>query len=193
MNSSLLKTLWNRVVDSGGDDLILGRLTEEGRELIVSTSSLTTAIEALYGSHLSVEVNESACEVLIDDYLSDYLGLPLGSTALEREVYLCVGGRRVVYAHSVFALSAGEEETALRAMLASNEPLGRSLAARNVPFEKDKLEVALVEDGELTLDGNGSKAPLIARRYRLFSSEGSDININGALIEVFAPTLIRVG
>lgn len=158
------------------------------------TSSLTSEIESLYNGHLTVEFpgKKAASELTCDVTLAKYLGIAEGSAALEREVWLGVEGRRLLYARSIFSLK-GIERRVLEEILESSEPLGRVLLNKGVSLEKDMLEVAVIDDGVALECGLDDKAPLAARRYRLFSKPGSDININAALIEVFARELIDVG
>lgn len=193
-----LKALWKRAPTTAndGDDskAVLKRLDERGRELLLSTGSLTATIESLLSTHLSVEVVESPRELTCDATLAEYLGVAEGTLLLEREVRLSAEGRRVLYAKSLFSLK-GIERPVLEEILESNEPLGRSLGALGVSFKKDMLEIALIDDATAAICGLGgpaSKGPLACRRYRLFSAEGSKININAALIEVFARELIEV-
>ena len=197
MKTSLLKALWKRVAlttynDDDDSEAVLKRLSCEGQELILSKGSLTATIESLLGSRLSVEVVESSRELTGDSIIAEYLGVAKGTLLLEREVYLTVEGRRVLYAKSLFSL-AETGRSQLEKILKSSEPLGRSLADKGVSFEKDMLEVAIIDDAEAVgLGSSTTKGPLACRRYRLFSLTGSKVKINAALIEVFARELIRV-
>ena len=202
---ALLKRAQAATNDGDDSEAVLSRLDERGRELILSTDSLTAKIESLYGSNLTVEPSKkakaAASELTCDATLSKYLGVAEGSVVLEREVCLSIEGRRVLYARSLFSLACIERPV-LEEILESGEPLGRVLLNKGVSLEKDMIEVAVIDDGEelrgcgldidLDLDTD-HKAPLALRRYRLFSKAGSEININAALIEVFSRELIQVG
>ncbi|HHL40927.1 MAG TPA: chorismate lyase [Deltaproteobacteria bacterium] len=160
------------------------------RLLLLSDGSLTLHLETLFSAPVRVELKHNG-PCTLDAALARYLDVTPGAESLEREVWLTVEGRRLVYAHSVIPLRCTEPEL-LEALRQGAEPIGRVLSARNTPVAKDRIEVGRVmcpkAARELGLDGT---AVFEAKRYRLVNGrpEGGWI-IKAALTEIFSPALM---
>ncbi len=161
------------------------------RLLLVSGSSLTFNLELLFGSRVRAEVT-SATVTDLDREDALYLEETRGGPAMERNVWLTVKGKRLVYARTVMPLDCIQKRLVQKLNDHPEEPLGRILQSEKVHFVKDRLEVGLVRCDEaakgLGLDGN---TPMVARRYRLLNRHDKDgWIIKAALTEVFSPGLI---
>lgn len=160
------------------------------RLLLFSDGSLTLDLELLYGSMVGVEVKFKGTAALNKDQAS-YLEEAPGERAMEREVWLTVDGKRLVYAHSLIPLSKVESGLLESLEKYSDEPLGRVLNANRIFFEKEKLEVGAVKSAPAALDlGMPEDTPFIARRYILSNREETAWVIKAAVTEIFSPEVI---
>lgn len=159
--------------------------------LLLSDGSMTRDLELLTGARVEVELRHAGASPLAKG-AAEYLVEEPFKDALEREVWLLAGGRRLVYAHSLIPLDRIEPnlKTALEDM--SHEPLGRVLASRKIFFAKDKLEVCTVRCENASRElGLPDDTPLAARRYILFNKDRNWI-IKAAVTEIFSPEIIAV-
>ena len=181
-------------------------LTEPQRDLLLSTGSMTLAIEAFTGSTVQVELRKSARTELSGE-TGDYLGLPLtpdkktrNKRALEREAWLTAGEARLIYARTLIPLDCIDAELLDRLESESVEPIGRVLASRNISFGKRRLEVGTLRSAGTARDlGLDPETVFTARRYVLFNDGppgDPDILTNqgglirAAVFEIFNPALM---
>ncbi len=182
---------------------------------------MTLALEDFAGSTIHAELIKKG-RITLSKEISDYIGLPRSkeaSEALEREVWLTAGSRRLVYARTLIPLECIDARLLDLLEDKSNEPMGRVLGSRNIPFSKKKLELGTLRcpplAANLELDPD---TPFIARRYVLFNDKGAGRHsmpgsprragnprraegsrgpenkawsIKAAVFEVFSPELLR--
>lgn len=160
------------------------------RSLILSTRSLTYELEALYGASVEVELKQVGYRT-IEPELAEYMGIPAGCKGFEREVWLIVGGRRLVYAVSIFSIKHTEERL-ISILKEAQKPMGRVFVEENIPFEKEALEIATEIKDNKQFEFPVEDGLPVARRYR-FSRKDKDGRwfINGAVAEVFSPELLQ--
>ncbi|MFQ5736197.1 MAG: chorismate--pyruvate lyase family protein [Thermodesulfobacteriota bacterium] len=174
-----------------GEMAELAGLKPHQKLLLLSDGSMTLDLELLFGSMVEVELRFTGTTPLSPDD-AGYLKEAPGSPAMEREVWLTVEGRRLVYAHSLIPL--GRVEAGLKGALDehSGEPLGRVLNSRKVFFAKDKLDVGVVTCAGASEDlGAAPDTPLLARRYILFNrDESGNWIIKAAVTEIFSPEIV---
>ena len=158
--------------------------------LLLSDGSMTLDLELLWRSMVEVEVKFQGITKLKDE--ASYLEERIGKDALEREVWLKVEDKRLVYAHSVIPLDRIEDSILNDILANSSEPLGRVLTTRKVFFAKKKLEVGVVTCESAATDlGIDAKTPLIARRYILYNnSSPTKWVIKAGVTEIFSPEII---
>ncbi len=183
-------------------------LTEPQRGLLLSTGSMTLALEEFTGSTVRVELRKSLRTELSEE-TGDYLGLPLtpgkktiNKRALEREAWLTAGGARLIYARTLIPLDCIDAELLDQLESESVEPIGRVLASRKIPFSKRSLEVGTLRSAPLARDlGLRPDTLFTARRYVLFNDappgdEGEVVLtgrsglIRAAVFEIFNPALM---
>ncbi|MBI1912274.1 MAG: chorismate lyase [Deltaproteobacteria bacterium] len=159
--------------------------------LLLSDGSMTLDLELLSGSRVEIELKHKGIKKLSGEDAS-YLCEPTGTEAMEREVWLTVNKKRLVYAYSLIPLNCIKYDLKQELEKYSGEPLGRVLSSRKIFFEKEKLEVSIVRCETASRD---LKIPqdtaMIARRYILFNKEdeGSWV-IKASVTEVFSPEII---
>ncbi len=176
----------------GGAELPeLEGLEPHQRLLLLSDGSMTLDLELLFGSPVEVEIKFSGTASLSAPDAA-YLEEDEGASAQEREVWLTVRGRRLVYARSL--IPAGRISDGLRAALDEHtgEPLGRVLTSNRVFFAKKKLDVAVVTCAAASKDlGVAPETPLLARRYVLYNTDDAgNWIIKAAVTEVFSPEIV---
>jgi len=159
--------------------------------LLLSDGSLTVELELLTRGRVEVEFLCRA-RAALDAASARYLGEEPGSEALEREVWLETGGRKLVYAHAIIPVRGMDEGLRAEIEHESADPLGRVLARRRVFFSKERLEVGVVRCAAaargLDMDAD---APLVARRYLLIGGHGPErATIRASVTEVFSPKTI---
>lgn len=159
--------------------------------LLLSDGSMTLDLELLYNSKVEVEVKFKGTTPLPGEAAS-YLEEDTGVAAMEREVWLKVDGKRLVYAHTLIPLTC--IEGGLRAELErnANEPLGRVLTANRVFFTKEKLEVGVVRCQSAAVElGSPGSTPFMARRYILSNKKApGEWVIKASVTEIFSPELV---
>jgi chorismate-pyruvate lyase len=190
-------------------------LTEAQRGLLLSTGSMTLALEAFTGKTVRVELRKSL-RTELSKGTGYYLGLPfttdkkpinkkaINRRALEREAWLMAGGVRLIYARTLIPLDCIDAKLLDQLESESVEPIGRVLASRKIPFSKRGLELGTLRSAGLARDlGLRPDTLFIARRYILFNDpptgdegEGEEIKtkksglIRAAVFEIFNPALM---
>lgn len=169
----------------------LGGLLPHQKLLLLSDGSLTLELELLWRSVVEVEVKFKGTTTLSKE-AAEYLEEAPEKEAMEREVWLTIDGKRLVYAHSIIPLNCIEKGLRDALEAHSDEPLGRVLNTKKVFFSKKKLEVGKVICHSAAADlGIVEDSPLIARRYMLYNDEGpGKWIIKAAVTEVFSPEII---
>jgi chorismate--pyruvate lyase len=181
----------NRLRSKSRDEtLSASALPEDKRELLLSEGSLTLHLERILGTPVEVEVSRTAYAPLGPDEAS-YLEESPQQDAMEREVWLTSGEKKLVYARTVIPVACMEEGL-MEVLKQGGEPLGRILSSKNIPFTKDGLEVGIIRcQGAASDLGIDPEKPLFARRYRLMSrKESGQWNIKASVTEVFSPELV---
>lgn len=159
------------------------------RFLLLSDGSMTLNLELLTGSKVEVEIRRSGLARLSKNAAA-YLEEEQGNPSLEREVWLTAGGKRLIYAQTLIPLNRIEEKLLEALRMEGNEPLGRVLNSKKIPFTKDRLEVGVVSCARASTDlGMDARTPLMARRYVLFN-KGDRWVIKAAVTEIFSPDVI---
>lgn len=181
---------WFRA-DEDRDRPELACLLPHQKLILLSDGSLTLDLELLYNSMVSVEVKFKGATPLSKEAAS-YIEEDPGENALEREVWLTVDNRRLVYAHSLIPASCVEPGLLKSLEKYGDEPLGRVLTTNRIFFTKEKLEIGFVKCACASSDlGIPQETPLTARRYMLINRKSPGRFIIKALItEVFSPEVV---
>jgi chorismate-pyruvate lyase len=200
---------WSRGDESIG---VMDGLLEAQRELLLSTGSMTLALETHTGKTVQVELRKTA-RIDLSCETGDYLGLsptpdkePRRKKTLEREVWLTAGGVRLIYARTLIPLECIDAGLLGLLEAESAEPIGRILASLKIPFSKSSLEVGTLRAVGPARDlGLDPDTLFTARRYILFNDAptvggGTDVStkeggkegglIRAAVFEIFNPALI---
>lgn len=166
-------------------------LSPEGREILASAGSLTLDLEERFNARVEVELQKiRPCRIRPE--LAVYLGVKPFEEALERDVWLTLEGRRLIYARSVLPVSCMDKRL-LTLLSGGDRPLGRILGDEGIEFSKDSMEFAIIDGKGQDMDfGLEPTDMYIARRYRLFKRDADDWIINASVTEVFTPSLIPV-
>ncbi len=188
-NYAILKDWFNAEEEKDRPELT-GLLPHQ-KLLLLSDGSMTLDLELLWRSMVEVEVKFQGITRLGDE-AALYLEEKKGKDALEREVWLTVDDKKLVYAHSVIPLDRIEDSILNDILANSSEPLGRVLTTRKVFFAKKKLEDGVVSCESAATDlGIDAKTPLIARRYILYNnSTPTKWVIKAGVTEIFSPEII---
>ncbi len=159
--------------------------------LLFSDGSMTLDLELLYGSRVEVEVIFTGFTPLSKE-TAIYLNEPAGKKSMEREVWLTVNGKRLIYAWTLIPLDRMRDGLLKTLEENINEPLGRVLASKKIFFTKEQLEAGVIESkGAARGFSIPEKTPLMGRRYILEGSNGpGKWVIKAALMEIFSPEII---
>ncbi len=176
---------------SGIADRIVAGLKPHEKLLLISEGSMTEALELLLNERISVELKHKGLSAL-GHAEAGYLQAPLNSPAIEREVWLTAGKKRLIYAQSIIPSDCIEAWLQREIDLNAGEPLGRVLTQRNVPFVKNGLEIAMVECRDAALDlALPEHTAFLARRYILSNrSNSGQWVIKASVTEVFSPEIM---
>lgn len=160
--------------------------------LLLLRGSLTKRLEALSGSAIEAELRFALRRALSRDE-GAYLMASPGEDSIEREVWLKAGGKRLVYARSVFpsSLTGGKFSRVLKT---SRKPIGSVLSLENIGVRREAFELAVIRDKKISKGfGLKKEVSLFGRRYRLIGLEGNGAKrIKGIVVEVFSPSLAPV-
>ena len=160
------------------------------RLLLSSDGSLTRLLESLYLFPVEVEIKNHRME-LIENVIAEYLSVSPEHDAITRDIWLKKDGKRLVYAHSVF-LCAGQSKDFLDKLIKGDEPLGHLIRNYNLLTLRDNWEIGVIQCREIADDlGVPSDTAMWARRYRLLANPVSGSGITAAIMEVFAPDVIK--
>lgn len=170
----------------------LASLLPHQRQLLLSDGSLTLEIQLLWKAMVEVEVRFNGLTTL-GSKESIFLEETPDKGAIEREVWLTIDSRRLVYAHSLIPVDRIDKELMRDIDAHRDEPLGRVLTSKNVRFSKKKIELGVVRcEAASTGLGLDRHASLIARRYILHNIDGvAGHGIKAAVTEVFSPEIIE--
>jgi len=169
---------------------IAGAMAGHERRLLLSRGALMPGLESIFRAEVGIEVKRIGYSRLSPD-IADYLNLEPDIKSLEREVWLTVNKKRLVFARSVFPVACTEKRL-LDIIRKGKEPLGRVISLSGMRPGKKSLEIGLFKDSpKLKGLGLAARAPFFARRYRLSNRKKSGQWItNCAVIEVFSSKLI---
>ena len=195
----LISAIWQeaRKADLASDDC---KLSKTKKELLTSNGSLTDGIESLLKATVTVELKETARGVsgaANDNRLCDFLGLSAATETLDRQVWLKVGGEKLVYAYSVFPVQCFDPEV-LDTLSTGTETLGKILVAAGIEFTKEGLTVAVLDNEKVTGSlGLAGKPPFFVRRYRIEGSTNKHsqttttpaVSIKACVLEVLSSEL----
>ncbi|OGP17979.1 MAG: hypothetical protein A2V21_307150 [Deltaproteobacteria bacterium GWC2_55_46] len=169
---------------------ILDGLLPHQKLLLFSEGSMTLELELLTQGNVEAEIRFMGLTSITAEAAS-FLGAEVGAEAMEREVWLTGGGRRLLYAHALIpeGMIAPDIKSALDER--PKEPLGRVLASNGVLFAKERLEIGIVKSPCASRDLEiPEDTPLFARRYILFNKGADRWIIKAGLTEIFSPELV---
>lgn len=178
--------------EAGGQNELpeLKGLEPHQRLLLLSDGSLTLDLELLFGAAVEVDVmHEDKTALCAKD--AAYLEEQAGMEASEREVWLRVGDKKLVYARSLIPVERVRADLRETLDRQNNEPLGRVLGSSRIFFTKDKLEVSVVTCAQASEKlGLAPETPLLARRYILSNRDRDGWVIKAAVTEIFSPEIV---
>ncbi len=158
--------------------------------LLFSDGSMTLDLELLFGSRVEVEMISKGFTRLAGA-AAEYLGVPAGKKTMEREVWLTINGKRLIYARTLIPLDCLREGLLEVLEEKSSEPLGRVLASKKIFFTKARLEAGVIESASAAKGlGVPADSRLMGRRYILEDSEDGRWVIKAALMEFFSPNIL---
>ncbi len=175
-----------------GSTLLSLHASEE--ELLFSGTSMTQHLEELLGAPIEVETRVGRTMRLGPEE-AKALGVNVNAKAQEREVWLNIKGRKLVYAHTLIPIVSVDEALLRTLKERKDEPIGRVLTSLKVPFLKKALEVAILTSAEVTAElALPPETRLVARRYILYN-DTSDTTIESpaiqaAVTEIFNPEIV---
>lgn len=168
--------------DRGVPSALLGWLT--------AGESLTRHLQAVCGDAFTVELRGQRWSRPLAGERAE-LGMPDRAWALVRQVYLCCGSRRLVYARTVMPRSTLQGRRRRYARL-GERPLGEVLFA-SPDVRRGPLEVAMLTPGDVLHDaaGAGSEtgSSTLWGRRSVLTVEGHPLLIS----EVFMPAITALG
>lgn len=175
-----------------GSTLLSLHASEE--ELLFSGISMTQHLEELLGAPVEVETRVGKMVRLTPEQ-SAKLKVNINAKAQEREVWLSIKERKLIYAHTLIPIASIDEGLLQTLKERKDEPLGRVLTSLHVPFSKRELEVAILTSPEITQElGLDADTRLVARRYILYNdtseTEVESPAIQAAVTEIFNPEIV---
>ena len=182
---------WQKALD-WKKSLDPGSLGKGFVRLLLLRGSLTKRLEALSGSAVEAELRKVLRRPLDKDEGAYLMSMP-GEDSIEREVWLKAGGKRLVYARSVFPSSLTGKKIS-RVLKTSRKPLGSVFSLGNIGVRREAFEFAVIRDKKISKGfGLKKEVSLFGRRYRLIGLEGNGAKrIKGIVVEVFSPYLAKV-
>jgi chorismate-pyruvate lyase len=154
------------------------------RLLLTADGSMTTALEALRASRISVEVVRQGEESLDDD-TARRLDVSPRQTAVSRHVWLTQGGERLLYAVSVLPLESLAPDVAAE-VRRGIEPLGRLFDTTSRAVIRDGLRIGRILHPDLAAAFGADPAEVLwCRAYRL----AVERTLTASIVEVFSPRL----
>lgn len=174
-----------------GETQALVGLKSEERLLLLSSGSMTLDLELLLGGRVEAELKYSGLTSLMDEPAA-YLNEDAGKEAVERVAWLTVERKRLVFAHTLIPLDRIQKSLLKALESRAGEPIGKVLRSKNVPFQKENIEVGVLRCAPAALDlGIDGATPLVSRRYILFDRKKSGRwTIKALVTEVFSPDVI---
>jgi chorismate-pyruvate lyase len=161
-----------------------GEVSPVLRLLLTCDGSMTTALEALRGGRVGVELVQQGEEPLDAD-TARRLGVSARQTAVSRHAWLTHAGERLLYAVSVLPLASLSPEIATE-VRRGIEPLGRLFDTANRAVLRDGLRIGRVHDPELAAAfGVHPSTALRCRTYRL----AVERTLTASIVEVLSPRL----
>jgi len=161
--------------------------------LLFSEGSMTTELELLSDGRVEAEIRFNGPTAL-SAAEADFLGARHGNDAIEREVWLNAGEKRLLYARTLIPVNMIDRFVKAALDEKGSEPLGRVLSSNGILFAKERLEIGIVRCPAASKDLNlPEQTPLFARRYILFNRGAHGWIIKAAVTEIFSPELIGAG
>lgn len=161
--------------------------------LLFSEGSMTTELDLLSNERVEAEIRFNGPTAL-SGAEADFLGAKPGDDAIEREVWLNAGEKRLLYARTLIPMNMMDRDVKAALDEKGSEPLGRVLSSNGILFAKERLEIGIVRCPAASKDLNlPAQTPLFARRYILFNRGAHGWIIKAAVTEVFSPELIGAG
>lgn len=165
---------------------LLKPLSPTTRLLLTSDGSMTQMLEALTFSSASMQIEKQ--ELLPPEQILPHL-ISRADTKeiLAREAWLCAGGKKLIYAHSLLTVSEGNE-TAIDSIKETDKPLGKVLREDCVKTLRTSCRIGKVKSaGVSTGLAIDPETELWARYYKL----NTDSGIEGIIFELFSPELLE--
>jgi len=175
---------------SGAELAGLAGLEPHQKLLLLSDGSMTLDLELLFGSPVEVEVERTGSASL-SAADAEYLEEETGMEVTQREVWLTVEDKRLVWAHTLIPVQRVRDDIKKSLDANRGEPIGRVLNSMKVFFSKDRLDVGVVICAHASAAlGLAPDTPLVARRYILSNKQESEWLIKAAITEIFSPEII---
>ena len=157
---------------------------------LTAGESLTRHLQGICGDEFMVELRGQRWSRPLAGERAE-LGMPDRAWALVRQVYLCCGPRRLVYARTVMPRSTLQGRRRRYARL-GRRPLGEVLFAFP-DVRRGPLEVAMLAPGDVlhdaALEGRGAGGDSLWARRSVLTVAGHPLLIS----EVFMPAITRIG
>ncbi len=161
--------------------------------LLFSEGSMTTELELLSNDRVEAEVRFNG-PARLSRADADFLGASPDDPAIEREVWLNAGEKRLLYARTLIPVAMLDPFVKAALDEKGSEPLGRVLASNGILFAKERLEIGVVRCPVASRDLDlPEHTPLFARRYILFNKGERGWIIKAAVTEIFSPGLLSAG
>ncbi len=154
---------------------VLSRLT------LLYDGSLVKFFRVLLLSDIEVDVSGQK-EVSMGFEMAKFLDSKEGTTAIIRDAWLNIKGKKFVYAHSVIDTSCISEPVK-RDISRKNKPVGVLLSDYNMPLLREQLFISRIKSDYLAEHFSTIEDTFWVRCYRLRGSDG----FNAAILEVFSP------
>lgn len=153
------------------------------RLTLLSDGSLVRSLRALYLSDITVDVQDQR-QVSMGIEMAKYLDCTEGRNAIVRDAWLCMDGRKLVYAHS-FIDSSKIGEVIQKGINKKSMPVGMLLSDYNLPLIRDQLFITQLKSDCLAEEFGVTENIFWARHYRLRGGDG----FNAAILEIFSPDM----
>lgn len=154
--------------------------------LLLSDGSLTVLLNASLLSFVRLQRLRQE-DIILGRDMADYIEIDAGQKAIDRDVWLMNGDKRLVYANSTLPTSLMGDEI-YNKLSKGDTPIGILINEQNILTRRDRLQIARINSPEISRElGLSEDTALLARRYRLHTEGG----FKGAILEVFSPNIFE--
>lgn len=156
------------------------------RMLLMSDGSLTVLLNASLLSLVRLQRLRQE-EITLGPDMAAYIQTEEGQRAIDRDVWLMNGDKRLVYANSILPISLMRGEI-YNELSKGDTPIGILINEQNILTRRDGLQICRVKSPDICRElGLPGDTVLLSRRYRLHTEGG----FKGAIIEVFSPHIFE--